>query len=181
MNWGWTRIDWRAGWVPLPVAMHAGRTVFELNSFISVKDLITNLYKNSDKYFVVLCDTLSLCVFVSRSQTCWQSWLMREARVSQRPSCWRLRLQRDSAWRRTWRIYRHIYTLIKTHSVLFKKFKFQCDWQALILIPVLIYTFQAKFDAVKKQLESQEMEVMEARLMKTSELNGELDDDDDAG
>lgn len=38
---------------------------------------------------------------------------------------------------------------------------------------------QAKFDSVKKQLESQEMEVMEARLMKTSELNGELDDDDD--
>lgn len=32
---------------------------------------------------------------------------------------------------------------------------------------------------MKKQLESQEMEVMEARLMKTSELNGELDDDDD--
>uniref|UniRef100_A0A7N6A5L2 Myosin motor domain-containing protein n=1 Tax=Anabas testudineus TaxID=64144 RepID=A0A7N6A5L2_ANATE len=38
---------------------------------------------------------------------------------------------------------------------------------------------QAKFDATKKQLESQEMEVMEARLMKTSELNGEMDDDDD--
>ncbi|XP_057677598.1 unconventional myosin-XVIIIa-like isoform X4 [Corythoichthys intestinalis] len=38
---------------------------------------------------------------------------------------------------------------------------------------------QAKFDAVKKQMEAQEMEVMEARLMKTSELNGELDDDDD--
>lgn len=38
-----------------------------------------------------------------------------------------------------------------------------------------------KFEAVKKQLESQEMEVMEARLMKTSELNGELDDDNDAG
>ncbi|KAM9331737.1 unconventional myosin-XVIIIa-like [Pholidichthys leucotaenia] len=38
---------------------------------------------------------------------------------------------------------------------------------------------QVKFDAVKKQLESQEMEVMEARLMKTSELNGEMDDDDD--
>uniref|UniRef100_A0A3B4Y2L8 Myosin XVIIIAa n=1 Tax=Seriola lalandi dorsalis TaxID=1841481 RepID=A0A3B4Y2L8_SERLL len=38
---------------------------------------------------------------------------------------------------------------------------------------------QAKFDAMKKQLESQEMEVMEARLMKTSELNGEMDDDDD--
>lgn len=32
---------------------------------------------------------------------------------------------------------------------------------------------------MKKQLESQEMEVMEARLIKTSELNGELDDDDD--
>lgn len=38
--------------------------------------------------------------------------------------------------------------------------------------------FQAKFEAVKKQLEAQEMEVMEARLMKTSELNGEMDDDD---
>ncbi|TKS83526.1 Unconventional myosin-XVIIIa [Collichthys lucidus] len=38
---------------------------------------------------------------------------------------------------------------------------------------------RAKFDAVKKQLESQEMEVMEARLLKTSELNGEMDDDDD--
>ncbi|XP_027129421.1 unconventional myosin-XVIIIa isoform X4 [Larimichthys crocea] len=38
---------------------------------------------------------------------------------------------------------------------------------------------QAKFDAVMKQLESQEMEVMEARLLKTSELNGEMDDDDD--
>lgn len=32
-----------------------------------------------------------------------------------------------------------------------------------------------------KKMESQEMEVMEARLMKTSELNGELDNDDDAG
>lgn len=38
---------------------------------------------------------------------------------------------------------------------------------------------QVKFDGVKKQLEAQEMEVMEARLMKTSELNGEMDDDDD--
>lgn len=38
---------------------------------------------------------------------------------------------------------------------------------------------QMKFDSMKKQMESQEMEVMEARLMKTSELNGELDDDDD--
>lgn len=41
---------------------------------------------------------------------------------------------------------------------------------------------QIKFEGVKKQLESQEMEVMEARIMKTSELNGELnDEDDDAG
>ncbi|KAM8835403.1 unconventional myosin-XVIIIa-like isoform 2-T2 [Synchiropus picturatus] len=40
---------------------------------------------------------------------------------------------------------------------------------------------QIKFDAMKKQLESQEMEVMEARLMKSSEFNGEMDDDDDAG
>ncbi|XP_026183820.1 unconventional myosin-XVIIIa-like isoform X2 [Mastacembelus armatus] len=41
---------------------------------------------------------------------------------------------------------------------------------------------QPKFDAMKKQLESQEMEVIEARLMRTSELNGEMDDDDgDAG
>ncbi|XP_029028549.1 unconventional myosin-XVIIIa-like isoform X7 [Betta splendens] len=40
---------------------------------------------------------------------------------------------------------------------------------------------QDKFDALRKQFEAQEMEVMEARLMKTSELNGEMDDDDDAG
>lgn len=47
-------------------------------------------------------------------------------------------------------------------------------------LPLLIdVRVQAKFDDAKKQLESQEMEVMEARLMKTSELNGELDDDDD--
>ncbi|TNM85087.1 hypothetical protein fugu_009265 [Takifugu bimaculatus] len=38
---------------------------------------------------------------------------------------------------------------------------------------------QIKFEVLKKQLESQEMEVMEARIMKTSELNGELNDDDD--
>lgn len=38
-----------------------------------------------------------------------------------------------------------------------------------------------KFESMKKQLESQEMEVMEARLMKTSELNGQLDDDNAAG
>ncbi len=46
-------------------------------------------------------------------------------------------------------------------------------------IAVWICALQAKFDAMKKQLESQEMEVMEARLMKTSELNGGMDDDDD--
>ncbi|XP_063058950.1 unconventional myosin-XVIIIa-like [Engraulis encrasicolus] len=40
---------------------------------------------------------------------------------------------------------------------------------------------QAKFDAMKKQMEGMEMEVMEARLMRAAELNGELDDDDDAG
>lgn len=38
--------------------------------------------------------------------------------------------------------------------------------------------FQAKFDAMKKQMESMEMEVMEARLIRASELNGEMDDDD---
>lgn len=32
---------------------------------------------------------------------------------------------------------------------------------------------------MKKQMESMEMEVMEARLLRASELNGELDDDDD--
>nr|XP_015222967.1 PREDICTED: unconventional myosin-XVIIIa isoform X5 [Lepisosteus oculatus] len=40
---------------------------------------------------------------------------------------------------------------------------------------------QAKFDAMKKQMESMEMEVMEARLIRASELNGELDDDDSGG
>ncbi|KAF1517308.1 Unconventional myosin-XVIIIa, partial [Eudyptes sclateri] len=40
---------------------------------------------------------------------------------------------------------------------------------------------QAKYDALKKQVESMEMEVMEARLIRAAELNGELDDDDSGG
>ncbi|XP_039986413.1 unconventional myosin-XVIIIa isoform X3 [Xiphias gladius] len=40
---------------------------------------------------------------------------------------------------------------------------------------------QAKFDSMKKQMESMEMEVMEARLIRASELNGEMDDDDSGG
>ncbi|KAM4590088.1 unconventional myosin-XVIIIa isoform 5-T5 [Fundulus diaphanus] len=40
---------------------------------------------------------------------------------------------------------------------------------------------QTKFDSMKKQMESMEMEVMEARLIRASELNGEMDDDDTAG
>ncbi|KAI1903664.1 hypothetical protein AGOR_G00029530 [Albula goreensis] len=40
---------------------------------------------------------------------------------------------------------------------------------------------QVKFDTMKKQMESMEMEVMEARLIRASELNGEMDDDDDSG
>jgi len=43
---------------------------------------------------------------------------------------------------------------------------------------VFVFVFQAKFDAMKKQMESMEMEVMEARLIRASELNGEMDDDD---
>lgn len=38
-----------------------------------------------------------------------------------------------------------------------------------------------KFDTVKKQMESMEMEIMEARLLRASELNGEMDNDDDSG
>ena len=49
------------------------------------------------------------------------------------------------------------------------------------IISVWICAFQGKFDAMKKHLDSQEVEVMEARLMKASDLNGEMDDDDDAG
>lgn len=37
---------------------------------------------------------------------------------------------------------------------------------------------QAKFESMKKQMESMEMEVMEARLIRASELNGEMEDDD---
>ncbi|XP_071431269.1 unconventional myosin-XVIIIa isoform X9 [Pithys albifrons albifrons] len=40
---------------------------------------------------------------------------------------------------------------------------------------------QAKYDALKKQMESMEMEVMEARLIRAAELNGELDDDESGG
>ncbi|XP_076833549.1 myosin-XVIIIa isoform X4 [Brachyhypopomus gauderio] len=41
--------------------------------------------------------------------------------------------------------------------------------------------FQTKYDSMKKQMESMEMEVMESRLIRASELNGELDDDDTGG
>ncbi|CAL8360200.1 unnamed protein product [Merluccius merluccius] len=40
---------------------------------------------------------------------------------------------------------------------------------------------QSKFDSMNKQMESMEMEVMEARLIRASELNGEMDDDDTGG
>ncbi|XP_077168399.1 unconventional myosin-XVIIIa isoform X11 [Paroedura picta] len=40
---------------------------------------------------------------------------------------------------------------------------------------------QAKYDALKKQMDSMEMEVMEARLIRAAELNGEMDDDDSSG
>ncbi|TFJ99492.1 homeobox protein SIX5 [Platysternon megacephalum] len=40
---------------------------------------------------------------------------------------------------------------------------------------------QAKYEALKKQMDSMEMEVMEARLIRAAELNGDLDDDDDSG
>lgn len=45
-------------------------------------------------------------------------------------------------------------------------------------VSVCVFAFQAKFEAMKKQMESMEMEVMEARLIRASELNGEMDDDD---
>ncbi|XP_077421503.1 myosin-XVIIIa isoform X2 [Vanacampus margaritifer] len=40
---------------------------------------------------------------------------------------------------------------------------------------------QVQFDNMKKQMESMEMEVMEARLIRASELNGVLDDDETGG
>ncbi|TNN80782.1 Unconventional myosin-XVIIIa [Liparis tanakae] len=40
---------------------------------------------------------------------------------------------------------------------------------------------RAKFDSTNKQMESMEMEVMEARLIRASELNGEMEDDDTGG
>ncbi|XP_069767151.1 unconventional myosin-XVIIIa isoform X7 [Narcine bancroftii] len=40
---------------------------------------------------------------------------------------------------------------------------------------------QAKYEGMKKQMESMEMEVMEARLIKAADLNGDLDDDDSGG
>ncbi len=43
---------------------------------------------------------------------------------------------------------------------------------------VCVFACQAKFDAMKKQMDSMEMEVMETRLIRASELNGEMDDDD---
>lgn len=37
---------------------------------------------------------------------------------------------------------------------------------------------QTQYDALKKQMEVMEMEVMEARLIRAAEINGEVDDDD---
>lgn len=43
---------------------------------------------------------------------------------------------------------------------------------------LFLFIHQAKFDSMNKQMESMEMEVMEARLIRASELNGEMEDDD---
>lgn len=40
---------------------------------------------------------------------------------------------------------------------------------------------QTQYDALKKQMEVMEMEVMEARLIRAAEINGEVDDDDSGG
>lgn len=40
---------------------------------------------------------------------------------------------------------------------------------------------QTQYDALKKQMEVMEMEVMEARLIRAAEINGELDDDEAGG
>ncbi|XP_043855816.1 unconventional myosin-XVIIIa isoform X6 [Dromiciops gliroides] len=40
---------------------------------------------------------------------------------------------------------------------------------------------QTQYDALKKQTEAMEIEVMEARLIRATELNGEIDDDDSGG
>ncbi|XP_060764495.1 unconventional myosin-XVIIIa isoform X4 [Neoarius graeffei] len=40
---------------------------------------------------------------------------------------------------------------------------------------------QTKFEEMKKQMGSMEVEVMEARLLQATELNGEMDDDDETG
>ncbi|XP_041741916.1 unconventional myosin-XVIIIa isoform X2 [Coregonus clupeaformis] len=44
-----------------------------------------------------------------------------------------------------------------------------------------IKDLQAMFDLMKKQMECMEIEVIEARLIRTAELNGDVDDDDDSG
>lgn len=51
------------------------------------------------------------------------------------------------------------------------------DWDGgLTSLPL-----QTQYDALKKQMEVMEMEVMEARLIRAAEINGEVDDDDTGG
>ena len=52
--------------------------------------------------------------------------------------------------------------------------------RAIIRVNLGCFTIvrQVKFDSAKKQMESMEMEVMEARLIRASELNGEMEEDD---
>uniref|UniRef100_A0A671X3Z1 Myosin XVIIIA n=1 Tax=Sparus aurata TaxID=8175 RepID=A0A671X3Z1_SPAAU len=92
----------------------------------------------------------------------------------------------------------HIMVTIMVHhcSLIFTAGKKYCNDENLVelsseLIKAKIIQFsenrflslihKTKFDSMKKQMESMEMEVMEARLIRASELNGEMDDDDTGG
>lgn len=51
----------------------------------------------------------------------------------------------------------------------------------LWIVCMFLLWIQTKFEEMKKQMGSMEVEVMEARLLRATELNGEMDDDDITG
>lgn len=54
-------------------------------------------------------------------------------------------------------------------------------WNGTAPDGIILAFLQTQYDALKKQMEVMEVEVMEARLVRAAEINGEVDDDDAGG
>lgn len=57
----------------------------------------------------------------------------------------------------------------------------QDDCSVMLCVRMFLLWIQTKFEEMKKQMGSMEVEVMEARLLRATELNGEMNDEDETG